>query len=283
MKRIIRVFPRKTAATPDDALVRVNRAPDLFDEADEVHVSVSFSWDLPLAERLAKAWEPVAPVKVGGPATGEKEGQFVPGMYLKKGWVITSRGCNNRCWFCEAWKRNGECRTLKVRGGHIVQDDNLLGCPERHIRSVFKMLANQVEPADLRGLEAKLLKPWHVDLFQAARINQLWFAYDEPADYEPLVLAGAMLQEAGFALVGKKLRSYVLCGYQGDTLEAAEERMHQCLAAGFIPFAMLWKDKAGRSAPGWSDFQRKWTRPAAMWSEIKKFRPDLAENLVAAA
>lgn len=272
MKRIIRVFPRKTNATPDDALVRIGKAPELFEEADEVHVSVTFTWDLPLAEKLARAWSWVAPVKIGGPATGEKEGQFIPGMYLKKGWVITSRGCNNRCWFCEAWKRNGECAPLKIRGGHIVQDDNLLGCPEWHIRSVFKMLARQSEPADLRGLEAKLLKPWHVELLQSARINQLWFAYDEAADYEPLLFAGRMLQAADFNLTGKKLRSYVLCGYAGDTLEAATVRMHQCLAAGFVPFAMLWRDEQGRHSKGWEDFQRKWTRPAAMWDEIKQYR-----------
>jgi hypothetical protein len=54
--RIIRVFPRRTKATPVDDLVRIGTGPDLFDEADEVHVSVTFTWDLPLAEKLAKAW-----------------------------------------------------------------------------------------------------------------------------------------------------------------------------------------------------------------------------------
>jgi len=108
-------------------------------------------------------------------------------------------------------------------------------------------------------------------LFRAARIDQLWFAYDEPADLEPLLSAGHLLQQAGFTLTGRKLRCYVLCGYGGDTQEAALKRMHQCLAAGFLPFAMLWKDKQGRSADGWGDFQRKWTRPAAMWEDIKKY------------
>ena len=43
MKRIIRVFPARTHATPDDDLVRINAIPSLFDEADEVHISVAFS------------------------------------------------------------------------------------------------------------------------------------------------------------------------------------------------------------------------------------------------
>lgn len=68
MKRIIRVFPTRTHATPDDELVRVRTTPSLFDEADEVHISVAFTWDIPLAEWLAVQWAPVAPVRVGGPA-----------------------------------------------------------------------------------------------------------------------------------------------------------------------------------------------------------------------
>lgn len=35
MARLIRVFPRRTKATPDDALARFG-PPDLLDEADEV-------------------------------------------------------------------------------------------------------------------------------------------------------------------------------------------------------------------------------------------------------
>lgn len=49
-KRIIRVFPTKTNATPTDELVRIRETPSFFDEADEVHVSVTFTWDIPIAE-----------------------------------------------------------------------------------------------------------------------------------------------------------------------------------------------------------------------------------------
>ena len=46
-KRIIRVFPRRTKATPVDELAIVGREPGLFDEADEVHISVAFTCDIP--------------------------------------------------------------------------------------------------------------------------------------------------------------------------------------------------------------------------------------------
>ena len=46
MDKIIRVFPRKTKATPKDDLVRINEYPGFFDEADEVHISVELILEL---------------------------------------------------------------------------------------------------------------------------------------------------------------------------------------------------------------------------------------------
>lgn len=155
-KRIIRVFPTKTNATPTDELVRIRETPSFFDEADEVHVSVTFTWDIPIAEWLAKQWEPVATVKIGGPAYNEPGGDFIPGMYMKHGYVITSRGCPNRCWFCAVPKREGGMlRELPVTDGWILTDDNLLACSPGHIDEVFAMLARQPhKPQFTGGLEA---------------------------------------------------------------------------------------------------------------------------------
>ena len=49
--KIIRVFPRKTSASPDDDLVRFDY-PTMFDECDEVHVSVTFDSDKDIAEKI---------------------------------------------------------------------------------------------------------------------------------------------------------------------------------------------------------------------------------------
>ena len=169
-KRIIRVFPTKTNATPTDELVRIRETPSFFDEADEVHVSVTFTWDIPIAEWLAKQWEPVATVKIGGPAYNEPGGDFIPGMYMRHGYVITSRGCPNRCWFCAVPKREGGMlRELPVTDGWILTDDNLLACSPGHIDEVFAMLARQPhKPQFTGGLEAALLTPT-----MAQRIHEL--------------------------------------------------------------------------------------------------------------
>ena len=61
-------------------------------------MSVAFTYDLPKAYTLAEKWMRLGvPVHMGGPAFNNPGGDFVPGMYLKKGYVITSRGCPNRC------------------------------------------------------------------------------------------------------------------------------------------------------------------------------------------
>jgi hypothetical protein len=202
------------------------------------------------------------PVKIGGPAHGEPAGEFVPGRYLKPGYVITSRGCPNRCWFCSVWKRDGDVRELPITDGWNVCDDNLLACSEVHVRAVFAMLKRQPHRAEFTGgLEAARLQPWHVDLLADLNPKQMFFAYDTPDDYEPLVEAGRLLQEAGFRREGHGLRAYVLIGFAGDTHDEAENRLRQAWGAGFFPFPMLFQNELGRRDCEWARFQRHWTRP----------------------
>jgi hypothetical protein len=243
----------------------------MFDEADQVHISVAFTWDLPLAEKLAREWSHVAPVTMGGPAMNERGGDFTPGMYLKPGYVITSRGCPNRCWFCSVPKREGgEIRELPITDGHNILDDNLLACSSHHIESVFAMLRRQKEPIEFTGgLEAARLKPWHVMELKKLRIKQMFFAYDTPDDIEPLREAGKMIIKAGFTVSSHSMRCFVLCGFKGDTISAAERRMAETLDAGFTPMAMLWKDETGRRDPEWGKFQREWARPAIIYARCK--------------
>jgi hypothetical protein len=276
MIRIARVFPRRTQATPTDALAFTDEPGLLPPDVDEVHVSVAFTWDLPRAEYLAKAWERVAPVTTGGPAVGSRGEEFVPGRYLRQGYVITSRGCPNKCWFCSVWRREGgEVRTLPIHDGFNLLDDNLLACPEDHIRAVFAMLKRQREPIQFSGgLEAARLEPWHVDLLTGIRLGQVFFAYDTPDDWDPLVHAATMLREAGL-LSGRKARVYMLIGFPRDTLEAAQSRLENAFALGFWPVAMLWRNQqTGTQSPEWRHLQREWFRPALM--HVKKREGHLA-------
>lgn len=265
--RIARVFPRKTNQSPCDPMAFFD-VPDMFVKADEVHISVAFTWDMKRSEFLYRQWEHIAPVKIGGPAFGKPSGQFTPGQYLQQGLTITSRGCPNKCWFCSVHKREPELKELEIKDGWNVQDDNLLACSDAHIKGVFRMLRRQKHPATLSGLEAAILKPWHVEEIKNTRIDQLFFAFDTPNDYDPLVNAGRLLESAGINF--NKRRCYVLVGYKGDTMRNAEDRLWSTIKAGFIPMCMLYRDDKGLRYRDWMKFQKVWARPAIIKARIKE-------------
>lgn len=266
--RIIRVFPRRTKATPDDALAYTG-PPDLFAQADEVHVSVSFTYDKVVAEQLAEQWRFVAPIKIGGVAYGDSSLEFIPGRYVKPGYTITSRGCPRRCWFCGVWKKWPTANVLPIYDGWNILDDNLLACPRPHVEAVFTMLRRQKRRIEFSGgLEALSLEDYQVDLLASLKPRpNMFFAYDPGDKFETLEHAARRLLAAGFTARAHRLRCYVLIGYPKDTFETAEARLRAIAGIGFTPYAMLWRPELPSQekwTPGteWRGFQRRWMRPA---------------------
>ena len=264
---MIRVFPRKTNATPTDDKVYFTGPPLWELEDREVHVSCAITWDKSKSEDLAEQWSAQGyDVKVGGPAYGDRGGEFVAGRYLKHGCTITSRGCDNKCSFCYVWKREGGLRELPIVDGHDVMDSNLLGCSREHILKVFGMLAEQkTRPIFTGGLEAKLLRPWSVYFLKEIKTQRMYFAYDTPSDYEPLVRATKLLWDGGFKPHDRKCCCYCLIGYGKDTMEQAEKRLKQIFDLGLTPFAMLYRDDKGEYKQEWRQLQRQWARPIIIY------------------
>lgn len=102
------------------------------------------------------------------------------------------------------------------------------------------------------------------------KTKRLYCAYDTPDDLEPLIEAGKIFREAGFTTASHALCCYVLIGYHGDTFEKAETRMAQTIKAGFVPYAMLYRDREGKVDDRWRSFQREWCRPIIVGAKIKK-------------
>lgn len=274
---IARVFPRRTKATPNDEMAFVGSLPRKIKKnnpgIEQVNISVTFTYDIPKAEALYKSWSKLGvPVEMGGPAFGDRFGDFTPGMYLKPGYTFTSRGCNNHCWFCSVWRDCGGLRELDIKDGWNILDDNILGTSESHFRSVIEMLKRQPEkPIFTGGIEAKILKPWQAELMKEAKTKRLYCAYDTPDDYEPLVEAGRIFRNAGFTTASHVLSCYVLIGYKGDTFQNAEKRLIDTIRAGFVPYAMLYRDKQGQVDPVWRAFQREWCRPQIVGVKMRQF------------
>jgi hypothetical protein len=272
--RIIRVFPRRTSYTPTDDYAFVGDPPLWVPEADAVHISCTFTWDLKEACRLQDSWRSVCErVVLGGPAVvGYKATDFTPGMYVKAGVTFTSRGCNNRCPFCLVPAREGKLRTLPIVPGYIIQDNNFLACSREHRLAVYKMLGQQRRFAVFAGgIDARLVDDEIEAEFRDLRIDSLYLACDSVAGVKPLEKAVAHLS----FLPRRKLRCYVLIGYGDETPEQARMRLETIWEVGVLPFAQLYQpaDRWIDYSPGWRALQREWARPAAMFANHPQEAP----------
>jgi hypothetical protein len=230
-------------------------------DIDRVDVSVTFTWDIEKAEELYDAWQLLGvPVEVGGPAFDDRMGDFTPGMYVKEGMVFTSRGCSKDCWFCSVPRcAHGVIRELPIYDGWNICDDNILGTSEAHFRAVVEMLSRQKQRAVFSGgLEPALMQPWHAELLKSINPKKIYTAYDTKDDYEPIRQMAQTLWDAGFSPKGQQIKCYCLCGYEGDSFDDAEKRMHQIMDVGFLPFAMLYRDDTGATTQEWRRFQGEW-------------------------
>lgn len=265
---MIRVFPYRTKWTPSDELAFIGEPPLFRPGTSEtpVRISVTFTWHKTEAERIAATWRGFyKDVQVGGPAYEDPGGEFIPGRFMKEGCTITSRGCPKHCPWCAVPTREGALRLLDIKPGWIVQDNNLLACPEHHIRAVFEMLKQQQRRIYFNGgLDKHFLKAWHRELFDSIPIGELWFACDTMADIPALERVAWILD--GIPI--RKLRCYTMIGYNSETLLDAEKRLERTFELGFLPFCQLYQPAARKIYPdAWRKLCRKWARPAAVFAK----------------
>jgi len=280
---IIRVFPRKTSMTPTDGLAFVGdpplgkqltflEKPNLpRPEADEVHVSVTFTWDKEEGNRLVDAWkEYYSVVKLGGPAITGSNGDFTPGKYIRHGVTFTSRGCPNRCPWCLVPEYEGPLRLLDIAPGYIIQDNNFLATPKHHRLAVYKMLQEQPRAAIFSGgLESRRVTDEIAEELRSIRIHSVFLAADTDAALKPLQSAVDRL--AFLKLRSNKMRSYVMIG-RNETIEQAEQRLEAVWEIGCMPFSQLYQpsERYIKYPRKWRDLNRKWSRPAAIRASHKK-------------
>ena len=265
--KVARVFPTKTSMSPNDKDAYFAE-PDLFTPVyDEVHVSVTFTWDIQYAKKLATAWKEYGRVKIGGMAIdGESDKPFRAGIYLKHGVTITSRGCPNHCDFCMV--RKGELIEFDdFHEGNIVQDNNLLACSDRHLDLVWQMLKKQKGIELKGGLESSRITPKIAEALRGLRIKSLWLACDYSGAEKPLQKAADILQRAGFTR--NHLFCYVLCG---QNMSEEEKRLRMVFKTGCVPFAQLYRNQKDsiKYSKEWKQFARAWSRPAIIKAKMKE-------------
>ncbi len=272
MMRILRVFPDRTSYTPDDDLAFVGPPPfaEMIPEHDEVHVSCTFTWDMDKCEDLAFQWEGATnkPVKLGGPAYHSAVDGFTPGLYVRKGIIFTSRGCNNNCPWCGVRQMEGTLRELPICEGNIIQDNNFLQCSREHKNKVYDMLRSQRGICFRGGLETDLVDDEFVSNITSLRIAELWLACDTDAQLPRFKKACKKLTDAGYSR--NQIKCYSLIGHD---MEAEERRNREIYRAGAMPFSQLERDfsrtKTEYSA-AWKAFERQWQRPAATVAHMRE-------------
>ena len=263
--KIARVFPTKTSMCPVDPDAYFGLPMMFMPKYDEIHISVTFTWDIAKADYLSREWEKYGKVKIGGVAiNGESDKPMISGMYLKKGITITSRGCPNNCSFCQV--KQGLIELDQFPYGNIIQDNNILACSDRHLTNVFYMLRSQKQVEFKGGLEKHRITPKVAERLRGLSIKTLWLACDQPTALKSLKKAVSILQRVGFKR--DNLYCYALIG---KDMEEEEQRLREIWNIGCKPFAQLYRDKDNsiKYSKEWKQFVRRWSRPAIMKSMMK--------------
>jgi hypothetical protein len=207
-------------------------------------------------------------VKYGGPAFGSPCEGFTPGLYIKKGYTFTSRGCDGACPWCMVPTVEGPLREIAITPGHIIQDNNFLQTSRAHKDKVFDMLSHQRGICFKGGLSARLIDAHFIENIQQLRIAELWLACDTPAALHTTVAAIERLAAAGFTQ--RKIYCYVLIG---DDMEENEHRCAALYRAGAMPRAQLYRPFTGEAKEydkNWRAFAAMWTRPAATTAHMER-------------
>jgi hypothetical protein len=195
-------------------------------DRDVGYMSIPFTWLLPKARKIirqrdlyVKRWV------VGGPAV-----KLIP-EYLRDvaeygtgdATVLqrvnahatrTTIGCPRKCEFCGVKRIQPGFRELDDWPDlPIVCDDNLLAASHRHVERVIERLRKWSGCDFNQGLDARLLDSRHAELLATLKKPVIRLALDSDACKQPWADAVERLRTAG--VPKGRIRSYVLCGFQG--------------------------------------------------------------------
>jgi hypothetical protein len=153
--------------------------------------------------------------------------------------TFTTRGCPNRCKFCAVPKIEGDFVELPTwKPAPIICDNNLLACSTKHFEKVIDSL-RQFPFVDFnQGLDASLLKSWHVDLFRSLKNPIMRFSFDHIREESAVGKAVNLCLFNGFPR--GRIQIYVLFGFE-DTPRDAQYRLEKVREWGLFPNPMRYQ------------------------------------------
>ena len=151
----------------------------------------------------------------------------------------TTVGCTRKCAFCGVRRIEGDTfsELLGWPDKPILCDNNLLASSPGHFGAVVNQLVEHGWCDFNQGLDARLLTDYHAE--QIARIRKpiVRLALDHDRDRDTWAAAVQTLRDAGIAK--SKIRSYVLCGFDG-TPEEDRDRCEFVDSAGVMVLPMWY-------------------------------------------
>jgi hypothetical protein len=211
---------------------------------DTLYQSIPFTWLLSQAENQAR--EHKGAVIAGGPAVSlmgapwAETPEAVPYDTLSFHnplATFTTRGCPNRCEFCAVPKIEGDFDQLHTwKPAPIVCDNNLLAGTQGHFYAVIESLRPFPYADFNQGLEARRLKPFHVDLLRSLKAVKIRFAFDHWSQETAVHDAIELCQKAGLNNLG----CYCLIGWNDDP-QSARARLDLVRSWGIRPNAMRYQ------------------------------------------
>lgn len=234
--------------------------PVTWTEDGRLYISIAFSWQLPEAEKIARAFPGAV---IGGPGTGRATVYDGPGLCPMKrhnaDFTRTTEGCPNACGFCIVSHIHPVYREFPdFEPAPTIIDDNWTAASRVHKqRTVDRLaLANLIYDFN-QGLEARQFTNELADDLGRLRLKKVRFAFDSWHQ------AGAVKRAVDLARsrTCREVGIYVLIGYQ-DTPESARARLELVRSWGLRPNPMRYQPlgclkKDDYIAPGWTDYELK--------------------------
>lgn len=253
----------------------------LDDTPERLALSVVFTWDLPEVRAICLQ-ETQREVLVGGPAVKLMPDYLAGYATIGEDWpgalrahnaeaTRTTMGCRRGCSFCAVTRIEGAFRELDDwQPARVIADSNLLFASRKHIERVVNAHCGMLN-LDLQGLDARLLKPWHIELLQWLNLKVLRLAWDKQDDETAAMAAADALHEAG--IPKRAITLYCLIN-AGETPDEALYRMETCKARGYKAYPMRLQklDALKRNeclAPEWQEWELR--RFVRFWSRQHMF------------
>ncbi len=207
--------------------------PTRWIENKVLYVSVPFTWNLPdLAVDFAHRDMEYDRIMVGGPAVALMPdffagmdhvtvGTSMPGVLQRVNALATrtTEGCPNKCGFCGVKRIEPVWRELPDWPDcPVLCDNNLLESSTAHFDRVMDRLEKHGWCDFNQGLDCRLLTGHHAERIGRVKGAIVRLALDSMSVADEWLDAADLLHL--FKTAKSRVRSYVLCGFNDDPIEA---------------------------------------------------------------